>query len=185
MHAVPLSILIRMLLWFTPAAVGYPLEERDHQQRTAMHLAAMSGHAAIIQQLAAAGADINAQDLKGRDPIYTAVLHSHAEAVRALLAAGARPSVTCLDQRGLPPPAAAGALLELLRALLSAAAAADVGNRQKHEALQLAASGDSLLLEGLLAKGHRLEIWQCGLLTLSRERERESYARRGVRCPPA
>ena len=131
-----------------------------------MHLAAMSGQAAIIQQLAAAGADVNVLDFQRNNPLHTALLHCRAEGVRALLAAGARPSVRCFEQQGpLPPAAAADALLELLRALLSNAAAADVGNKQKQEAFQLAASGDRLLLQGLVGKERGSKSAQRDLLT--------------------
>ena len=148
-------------------AAGCLLEGRDHQQRTAMHLAAMSGQAAIIQQLVAAGADVNAQNFKGRSPLYSALVHCHANCVHVLLAAGVRPFIGCLEQRGILPCDAAGALLELLRALLSNAAAADIGNKQKEEAWQLASSQGALgVLQKLLVMGVKLESCRQGELAL-------------------
>ena len=132
-----------------------------------MHLAAMYGQGAVIQQLAAAGADISPQDLFGRSPLYSALLHCHVDCVHALLAAGARPFVGCLEQCGMLPYDAAGALLELLGIVLCSAVAADMGNRQKEEAWQLASSEGGLgILQTLLAVGLALDSWRRGELTL-------------------
>ena len=146
---------------------GVNLEVRDGEQRTAMHLAAMYGQGAIIQQLAAAGANVNPQDFLGRTPLCLAVSQCHVSSVTALLGSGATPDAGALDSWGLLPPAAAGSLLELLRSLLSGVAAEDVDNNDKRLAGQLAGSQEGLvMLEGLLVVGAALPAKQRDELTL-------------------
>ena len=132
-----------------------------------MHLAAMYGQAAIIQQLAAAGANVNPQDFLGRTPLCLAVSQCHVSSVTALLASGATPDIGALESWSLLPPAAAGGLLELLRSLLSGVAAGDVHNDDKRLACQLAGSQEGLvMLEGLLVVGAALPAKERHELTL-------------------
>ena len=132
-----------------------------------MHLAAIYGQAAVIQQLAAAGADTNPVDFCGRTPLWLAVSHCHVASVSALLASGATPDVGALDSGGLLPPAAAGGLLEFLRSLLFGLAAEDVGNSDKRLAWQLASSQEGLeALQGLLVVGAALPAKDFDELTI-------------------
>ena len=54
-------------------AHGAELEAEDNFQRTAVHLAAMSGSVAGIDVLSGVGANINSVDILGRTPLHLAV----------------------------------------------------------------------------------------------------------------
>ena len=57
--------------------------------RTALHAAALEGHAGIVKVLIAAGADVNAAKNNGVAALYNAALEGHAEVAKLLIAAGA------------------------------------------------------------------------------------------------
>ena len=70
---------------------GICLEARNHLGRTALHLAARSGHTATAQALLAAGAEIEARDNRGYTALILASRHGGAATAtaQALLTAGA------------------------------------------------------------------------------------------------
>ena len=60
---------------------------------TAVHLAAIAGHTAMLSRLAEAGADLDVQGVSGATPLYWAAFEGQRDAVLALLDAGADPDV--------------------------------------------------------------------------------------------
>ncbi|GBP60449.1 NF-kappa-B inhibitor cactus [Eumeta japonica] len=54
--------------------------------QTALHLAALSGHAVVTRMLVLAGASINIRDLGGETPLHLAATAGHNECLQALLA---------------------------------------------------------------------------------------------------
>ena len=61
----------------------------EHNKRTALHLAAIKGHASTIGWLIEHGADLNVKDSKNLSPLQHSVIEGHEPAVRELLNLGA------------------------------------------------------------------------------------------------
>ncbi|KAL4435619.1 hypothetical protein ABPG77_002582 [Micractinium sp. CCAP 211/92] len=78
------------------AAGADPNERRGHGRETtfdtALHAAALYGHAACVRALLAAGANPAIGDSFGVTPLHEAALKGHVQCVEALLAGGASPS---------------------------------------------------------------------------------------------
>ncbi|HSJ30294.1 MAG TPA: ankyrin repeat domain-containing protein [Longimicrobiales bacterium] len=82
-------------------AAGFPVNAADEHGATALHLAAIGGHAAIVRELLRAGADHGAHDHEHDSPplgwafygtdFIAAPGADYTDTVRALLEAGARP----------------------------------------------------------------------------------------------
>lgn len=72
-------------------AAGVNLAPDESSSRTALHIAAFTHHADLIQPLIDAGLDIDAQDHEGKTPLFLAT--HHAGATRTLLAASADPNI--------------------------------------------------------------------------------------------
>lgn len=66
---------------------GVPLESRDSEGRTALHVAAWQGNAGAMNLLLGRGADSNARDSEGRPPLHSVGWRGHVEAGRVLLEA--------------------------------------------------------------------------------------------------
>lgn len=66
---------------------------RNGREWTALHYAALAGHAELVATLLEAGADINARSTNGSTAIMMAVRESHAELAKRLLEAGANPAL--------------------------------------------------------------------------------------------
>ena len=66
-----------------------PLDLRDGQQRTAVHIATHSRQREVIRLLAAAGADLNALDNQRYDPLTIAAVANDEETLALLLRLGA------------------------------------------------------------------------------------------------
>ncbi|MHC9086360.1 ankyrin repeat domain-containing protein [Luteimonas sp. RIT-PG2_3] len=75
------------------------VDARDAQGRSALHEAALRGHADIIAILLAAGADVHARDLAGRTPLLDGARGAHLAAVETLLAAHSDARVVDNDGR--------------------------------------------------------------------------------------
>lgn len=78
---------------------GASVAERDAEQMTALHHAALSGHAEVIRFLALHQADVEARDVYGYTPLHSAARNGHLAAVQALAGAGA--DLRALDQQHL------------------------------------------------------------------------------------
>jgi hypothetical protein len=76
------------------------LEARDHEGRTALHLAAVQ-RVAALNALVECGADVNATCNDGVTPLHLTVLAQEDFAIQALLRAGADPSLR--DRQGVTP----------------------------------------------------------------------------------
>eukprot|EP00297_Palpitomonas_bilix_P018269 CAMPEP_0113900002 /NCGR_PEP_ID=MMETSP0780_2-20120614/20403_1 /TAXON_ID=652834 /ORGANISM="Palpitomonas bilix" /LENGTH=195 /DNA_ID=CAMNT_0000892349 /DNA_START=282 /DNA_END=869 /DNA_ORIENTATION=+ /assembly_acc=CAM_ASM_000599 len=75
-------------------SVGIDVNERDEQQRVALHMAAANGDVEVLKVLLAAkGVDVDAANEAKNTPLHYAALNGHAEAVELLLEAGANPAV--------------------------------------------------------------------------------------------
>ncbi|XP_002931656.2 ankyrin-3 [Xenopus tropicalis] len=68
---------------------------------TLLHIAAASGHVAVIEYLINKGAKIDCKDIKHRTPLHRAAENGHGEAVKVLLRAGA--FIYSLDDDSLTP----------------------------------------------------------------------------------
>lgn len=56
---------------------------------TPLHLAALGGHAEMVNLLLEAGSPVDPKDGRGRSPLHNAAIEGHAEVVRLLLAQSA------------------------------------------------------------------------------------------------
>lgn len=78
---------------------GVPLESKDAEGRTALHVAAWRGDLEGIELLLKCGADPNARDLDGRPPLHSVAWRGHAAAGRLLLRAkGLNIDLACKQQ---------------------------------------------------------------------------------------
>nr|XP_020476967.1 ankyrin repeat domain-containing protein 50-like [Monopterus albus]XP_020476968.1 ankyrin repeat domain-containing protein 50-like [Monopterus albus]XP_020476969.1 ankyrin repeat domain-containing protein 50-like [Monopterus albus]XP_020476970.1 ankyrin repeat domain-containing protein 50-like [Monopterus albus]XP_020476971.1 ankyrin repeat domain-containing protein 50-like [Monopterus albus] len=66
---------------------GVPLESKDSEGRTALHVASWQGCVEIVDLLLKHGANPNAQDTEGRPPLHSVAWTGHAEVGRRLLEA--------------------------------------------------------------------------------------------------
>ena len=98
------------------------VDARDRDQRSALHVAAFQGHAAIVAALLDAGADVQARDGAGATALLEAARGGSAAAFEALLAARADPKAVDAQGRNAlllaciaetPSSALVGRLLEL------------------------------------------------------------------------
>ncbi len=78
---------VHYLLWFQA-----PIDAVDKQGLTALHYAALKGHAEALCVLLEAGATVNLSKYSGETALTLAALNGHATCVEALLAAGADPN---------------------------------------------------------------------------------------------
>ncbi|MNV01767.1 Phosphocholine transferase AnkX [compost metagenome] len=74
------------------------LDARDRQRRSALHEAALAGHADIVEVLLNAGANIEPRDAAGRTPWLDAASQGHAGVLERLLAH--QPDVSAVDGEG-------------------------------------------------------------------------------------
>jgi hypothetical protein len=74
----------------------------DSGGATPLHLAALEGHADVVELLLADGGSPNALDVRGFAPLHFAVLRSHVDVARLLLDAGADPNLRMTDSGATP-----------------------------------------------------------------------------------
>ncbi|KAL0985519.1 hypothetical protein UPYG_G00157930 [Umbra pygmaea] len=78
---------------------GVPLESRDGEGRTALHVASWQGSVEAVGLLLSHGADPNAQDAEGRTPLHSVAWKGHVEPGRLLLEArGVSVDLACHQQ---------------------------------------------------------------------------------------
>lgn len=65
--------------------VSTDLEVRDQSERTALHVAAKSGHADAVRLLCEAGADTCAQDKRRMTPLHLSAMHGDGQCIQILL----------------------------------------------------------------------------------------------------
>ncbi|KAL7083260.1 hypothetical protein ACP275_14G150000 [Erythranthe tilingii] len=71
------------------ASAGVPLDSKDLEGRTALHMASANGHLHIVDYLIRNGADVNACNTEKNTPLHWACLNGHIEVVKRLILAGA------------------------------------------------------------------------------------------------
>lgn len=62
---------------------------------TALHLAAASGHAHMVEVMLSLGCEADKKNAAGHTPLFLAAAHAHPATAAALLAAGANPDMSC------------------------------------------------------------------------------------------
>ena len=135
-------------------ARGARQDLRRDNGSSALHQAAHSGEASVIELLCAApGAEVDAQDSNGYTPLMIASLDDHSDAVRALLARGARQDLQdCIGWTALHSAARRGhaGVAELLCAGPGAAAALALRDRDGCTPLALAVKSGNAPTEAVL-----------------------------------
>ena len=77
---------------------GNDVDDTDKEGATAIILAAIGGHLAVVKLLIHLGADMNQQDrVSGWTALMQATFYGHQEVVTALLRGGADPTVTAFN----------------------------------------------------------------------------------------
>ena len=79
----------------------YLVRSREDYKRTALHRAAMAGHADIVSALLEWSAQVDAKDYGGGTPLHRAAAEGRTEAAKVLLAKGADPNAR--DEEGFTP----------------------------------------------------------------------------------
>ena len=128
------------------------VDARDRDRRSALHAAALAGHAEIVGTLLAAGADVHASDGEGRTPWLEAARGGHLAVVERLLPA--RPELHIADGEGRGALALACSAEQLDLALVQRLLALGVDpERAGHDgkrAVDLAAAAGRWSVVGLL-----------------------------------
>lgn len=75
-----------------------PLDCRDKEGRTPLHLAASKGNERCARVLAGAGADVNAASKDGRTALYRAAANGDRRMVELLIELGADPTISSMDR---------------------------------------------------------------------------------------
>ncbi|KAH7854376.1 hypothetical protein Vadar_013090 [Vaccinium darrowii] len=75
-----------------------PLDCRDKEGRTPLHLAASKGNERCARVLAGAGADVNAASKDGRTALYRAAANGDRQMVELLIELGADPTISSMDR---------------------------------------------------------------------------------------
>ncbi|XP_078171686.1 ankyrin repeat family protein [Carex rostrata] len=107
-------------------SIGFPLDSKDSQGRTALHMAAANGHLAIVDYLIKNGADVNVTNLEKNTPLHWACLNGHMEVIKALIIAGANVSVLNSHERTPVDEAVCKGKLEVVDAINAAVAQAEL-----------------------------------------------------------
>ncbi|CAA7039845.1 unnamed protein product [Microthlaspi erraticum] len=107
---------------------GVPLDSRDSQGRTALHMAAANGHLAIVEYLLSQGVDINALNEENNAPLHWACLNGHIEVVKRLILAGASLSLLNRYERTPMDEALSGGKMEIRDAINTTLAQMELEN---------------------------------------------------------
>ena len=133
------------------------------QQLTAMHLAAVHGQTAAIQQLAASGADPSPLEQDGKTPLHLAAEVGHEEEAAALLAVGGVVGSAAAARCKLLHAAVRKGDGGLLRTLIRAGAAVHADDWEGGQSLLhvAAARGYVSAVEVLVAAGIPVDVLNC------------------------
>ncbi|WJX33891.1 hypothetical protein P8452_22057 [Trifolium repens] len=101
---------------------GVPIDSKDDQGRTALHMAAANGHIDIVEYLISRGASLNSENVEKNTPLHWACLNGHVEAVKKLIMAGANVSVLNSHERTPMDEALTRGKLEMMDAINEAEA---------------------------------------------------------------
>ncbi len=128
------------------------LDARDRRRRSALHEAALAGHADIVETLLNAGANVEPRDAAGRTPWLDAAAHAHAGVLERLLAH--QPDVNAADGEGnnalMLACRAERVSAALVRRLLDLGIAADVAGSDGRRAIDHAAAAGRWSIVALL-----------------------------------
>jgi len=127
------------------------LDARDRRRRSALHEAALAGHAEIVEVLLNAGANIEPRDAAGRTPWLDAAAQAHAGVLERLLAH--RPDVNAVDGEGN-------------NALLLACRAEQVGATLVRWLLELGVARDAAATDGRRAIDHAAAAGRWSIVAL-------------------
>ena len=134
------------------------LDARDRQRRSALHEAALAGHADVVQTLLNAGANVEPRDAAGRTPWLDAASQGHAKVLEHLLAH--QPEVNAVDGEGhnavLLACRAEHVSAALVRRLLDLGIAADVAGSDGRRAIDHAAAAGRWSIVSLLDPAYPL-----------------------------
>ena len=115
---------------------GFPIEQRDRAQRTAIHIAAYQSQDEILKLLVAAGGDINALEHRHYDVITIAAVANDVELLKLALKLGGNPANITSPYDGTALIAAAHlGHSEVVKLLLEAGAPVDHINNLEWTAL--------------------------------------------------
>ena len=127
---------------------------KDGIGRTPLHLAALSGHAAVAAALLAAGADWSVEDEEGEVALYIAARLGHVSVVATLIMAGANVNMKSFGDEAPLHGAAWHGHVSVVATLLAGGADWSVKDNNGRTPLHLAAlSGHAAVAAALLAAG--------------------------------
>lgn len=137
---------------------GANIHAKDHSHKTALNLAARSGHTGIVKLLLRDGAEVNEADNLSSTALLIAAEKGYTETVTTLLAAGADiEAVNIAKDRALHVAARSGHT-ETVKTLLDGGARIEAGAADKDRPLQMAAhNGHNETVITLLAGGAQIE----------------------------
>ncbi|XP_036127065.1 ankyrin repeat domain-containing protein 26-like [Molossus molossus] len=131
------------------------LKEASPFRRTALHLACVFGHPAVVSLLADSKCLLDLCDLDNRTPLIKAVQCQQEECVAALLDRGANPDIRDIDGNSALHHAVLGESVAILAKLLLSNANMEVRNKDNLTPLLLAESEQKEQMMALLVKKGR------------------------------
>ena len=130
----------------------------DHLQRTALHLAAWTGHADVVEVLLSRGASVAQEAVDGIQPLHFAAQNGHTAVCKALLKAGAKINAKGTKRIETPLHLAASkghvACVEYLLKKNADGRMANLAGRTAHEVASDAAVRDLLCANGATAQSN-------------------------------
>ena len=133
---------------------GVPIDTKDDEGWSLLHLAAWGGHVTTMRLLIRRGCDVDSVDSRGLTPLHCAATMGQTKAVRELIRKGASKSVVA-GYYGTPlHRAALNGHVETAVAMLEEGCPLDVVSGSEATVLHFAASGGNVeLLKELVVKG--------------------------------
>ncbi|KAH9790199.1 ANK REP REGION domain-containing protein [Citrus sinensis] len=109
------------------ASAGVPLDSKDSQGRTALHMASANGHLGIVEYLIGRGVDINASNEEKNTPLHYACLNGHTEVAKKLVLSGANISVLNSHEQTPIDEALSRGKMDIIDAINTAVAQLELG----------------------------------------------------------